>query len=247
MGKNIINFLEQVVANITDTSSIIDTSRVLNVDDTFNNNDENLNNKISTRKVTITVTNKIVGNYEARSYPDDDIDNDGLVELYEVPVFEILIEGLDDSKNARTIKHQAPRFMPFWNDPREPSEHYKARGWLNAGLATERTIRVNKYIRDYEVQNRFSPGRGAIVLKDYFYIHGGPSDISDFGFGSAGCIEIIGDYDTFKNNIKSLSGFKGTDVDDAISKLVQDKNLIVKIEGATAPDIKENFTKQVEL
>lgn len=197
-----------------------------------------------TRMVTITVTSKKVGKYEARSYPDDDINNNGKIELYEVDTYEILINGTDDTGNPQTFNHTAPRFMPYWNDPESPDPHYKYLGWTNAGLSSKRTVIVKKYLKDYQVRNRFSPGRGAIVVTGSFYIHAGPADESDYGFGSAGCIEIIGNFDDFKNDIQSVSGYSGAS-DDAILELIKEGNLKVIIEEATVPDIKANFTREI--
>jgi hypothetical protein len=199
---------------------------------------------MKTRKVTITLTSTRVGDYEARSYPHDDINKNGKVELYKVPVYQIIISGTDDKGNTKSFKHKAPRFMPFWNDPKKPSSHYAAVGWLNAGLSGARTITVGQYLKDYQVQNRFSPGLGAIVLTGAFYIHGGPSDESEVGFGSAGCVEIIGNYDTFKANIASLSGSSKAP-GDAIAELVGAGNLIVIIKSASAPNIKALFTREI--
>ena len=200
---------------------------------------------MAARKVTITLTSNIVAHYAARSYPDDDRNNDGMLELYTVPVYEVLIDGTDDTGAATTYTHQAPRFMPYWNDPARPDPHYSSRGWLNAGLWAKRTVTVSIYKPDYRVQNRYSPGRGAIVLKGAFYIHAGPADLSDFGFGSAGCVEIIGNYDDFKANIAALSGTGASSSDEAIAKLVNARKLIVEIQHATVPDIRAAFTRQV--
>lgn len=202
---------------------------------------------MKTRKVKITLSNKVVGSYEARSYPDDDYDNNGKIELYKVPVYSIIVSGTDGAGKPKTFLHKAPRFMPYWNDPKKLSSHYKTKGWANSGLSSARTIIVNRYIRDYEVQNRYSPGKGAIVLKDAFYIHGGPANDTDVGFGSAGCVEIIGNYDTFKSNIASLSGSASKASDDAITQLVIQGNLIVVIESAVVPDIKKLFTREIEV
>lgn len=198
-----------------------------------------------TRKVTITLSNKIVGHYEARSYPHDDINGNGKIELYKVPLYEITITGVDDSGKNTTFTHKAPRFMPYWNNPKSPDSHYKTIGWVNSGLSQARTITVERYIRDYEVRNRYSPGRGAIVMKDSFYIHAGPATESDVGFGSAGCVEIIGNYDTFKAQIASLSGIKSAFADDAIARLVQDRKLVVIINSAAVPDIKRLYTREI--
>lgn len=199
---------------------------------------------MKTRKVKITLTNKVVGSYEARSYPHDDFDKNGKIELYRVPVYEIVVAGNDNAGNPKTFVHKAPRFMPYWNDPRNPSSHYQTKGWTNSGLSSGRTIIVRRYIRDYEVQNRYSPGRGAIVLRGTFYIHGGPANDGDVGFGSAGCVEIIGNYDTFKANIASLSGSTKAP-DDAITQLVVDGQLTVVIQSAVVPDIKSLFTREI--
>ena len=198
-----------------------------------------------TRKVKITLTNKVVGSYEARSYPDDSQGDNNWIELYKVPVYEVTIAGKDNSGTDKTIIHQAPRFMPYWNDPKALDPHYSTKGWANSGLSSARTVIVSRYIRDYAVQNRYTPGKGAIVLKGAFYIHAGPGVLSDVGYGSAGCVEIIGNYDTFKSDIASLSGSKFSDVDDAIQNLVNDRNLTVVIEGTTAPDIKSLYTRKV--
>lgn len=200
---------------------------------------------MTTRKVTITLSNKVVGSYEARSYPHDDMNADGKIELYKVPLYEITIAGIDESGNNTIFTHKAPRFMPYWNNPKAPDPHYHTKGWINAGLSHARTITVERYIRHYEVHNRFSPGRGAIVMQGTFYIHAGPATEADVGFGSAGCVEIIGNYDTFKAQIASLSGFKSAIADDAIAKLVMDRKLIVNIKNATVPDIKKLYTRQI--
>ena len=135
--------------------------------------------------------------------------------------------------------------MPYWNDPKSPDTHYATKGWTNSGLSSARTVVVSRYIRDYAVHNRYTPGKGAIVLKGSFYIHAGPGVLSDVGYGSAGCVEIVGNYDTFKSDIASLSGSKFTDADDAIENLVNERKLTVRIEGTTAPDIKSLFSRKV--
>ena len=62
---------------------------------------------MAARKVTITLTSNIVAHYEARSYPDDDRNNDGMLELYTVPVYEVLIDGTDDTGAATTYRVRA--------------------------------------------------------------------------------------------------------------------------------------------
>jgi hypothetical protein len=199
---------------------------------------------MAARSVDIVVTNTVVSSYEARSYPHEQMDAKGFYNLYRVPVFEILVTGTDADGKKKSLEFRAPRFMPYFNDPTRPSHHYKAKGWLNAGLSSARRVTVSRYREDYAVQNRYSPGRGAIVVKDSFYIHAGPSSLSDVGFGSAGCIEIIGNYDTFKQSIADLSGLSPMPADAAIQQLVNSRKLIVTIQAATTPDIKTNFTRK---
>ncbi len=199
-----------------------------------------------TRKVRITLTNKIVASYEARSYPRDYQTDANWIELYKVPVYKIIVEGTDNSGTDKTIIHQAPRFMPYWNDPKALDPAYATKGWANSGLSSARTIIVSRYIRDYEVHNRYTPGKGAIVLKGSFYIHAGPGILDDVGFGSAGCVEIVGNYDTFKFDIASLAGATSpADSDNTIQNLVSERHLTVVIEAATAPDIKSLFSRKV--
>lgn len=110
------------------------------------------------RKVEIVVTSTVVGQYEARSYPDSQIDATGAYSLYRVPVYRIQIKGTDVRGLAKTVDFMAPRFMPYYNDPQRPYPHYSARGWVNAGLSAARTVVVSTYKRDYEVRNRYSQG-----------------------------------------------------------------------------------------
>jgi hypothetical protein len=201
---------------------------------------------MAARQVVIVVTSSIVGEYEARSYPDEQKDPSGYYNLYKVPVYRILLTGTDDTGKKVSGEYRAPRFMPYYNDPKRPSSHYKAKGWINAGLSSTRRVVVSRYKTDYEVQNRFSPGRGAIVVHESFYIHAGPATLADVGFGSAGCIEIIGNYNIFKNAIARLSGLTGLSDDNAITQLVKERKLIVEIQAAKVPDIKKLVSRKVK-
>ncbi|MCL2590005.1 MAG: hypothetical protein FWD67_03770 [Betaproteobacteria bacterium] len=200
---------------------------------------------MSARKVEIVVTSTVVGQYEARSYPHTPVDSTGYYNLYRVPVYKILVKGVDDVKQPQTKMFMAPRFMPYFNDPKNPDRGYKAKGWLNCGLSSARTVAVTRYIQNYEMHNRISAYRGAIVVHQTFYIHPGPATVCDYGFGSAGCIEIIGNFDVFKEAIASLSGITSGTSGDVIQKLVNDRKLIVIIETAPVPDIRNSFSRQV--
>ena len=54
------------------------------------------------REVLIVVSNKkTLDTYLSRSYPDDDRDNNGRIELYRTPVYKVFLEGMDaDRKPA---------------------------------------------------------------------------------------------------------------------------------------------------
>ncbi len=85
-------------------------------------------------KVLIRITAQKTGDsYLAKSYPDEDYDNDGWAELYEVPVYYIDIINRRDPSVARRWK--CLRFMSYWNDPASPSPHYKLQKWTVAGLS----------------------------------------------------------------------------------------------------------------
>jgi hypothetical protein len=200
---------------------------------------------VTVKIVEIVVTNTTVGNYEARSYPDEQMDVNGFYPLYQVPLYKILVTGTDASDNKIQFEFKAPRFMPYFNNPQRPTPHYKAIGWVNAGLSSARTVTVSQFKPNYAVQNRYSPGRGAIVIKDAFYIHAGPASLQDVGFGSAGCIEIIGNYDSFKKSIADLSGLSTGSPDIIIQQLVNLRKLIITIRSAVVPNIKNNFTRKI--
>ena len=87
----------------------------------------------------------------------------------------------------------------------------------------------------------------ATILGGTFYIHAGPEDLTHIGWGAAGCVEIIGSFSEFKDQVKELSGSTQVDADSAISELVFYKKLYIEIEYATPPNIKANFYKEVSI
>lgn len=201
---------------------------------------------MAAREVEIIVTKNVVGSYEARSYPNDQTDTNGFYPLYRVPLYQIAVTGKDDNQVASSSTFIAPRFMPYFNDPHSPSSHYKAMGWIVSGLSHARRVVISTYLRHYAVQNRFSPGRGAIVVYQHFYIHAGPASLDDSGFGSAGCIEVIGDWELFKQAIVERSGLQYPSADSVIEGLVRSSKLVVLIEAAVPPGLRiKNFTRKV--
>lgn len=188
------------------------------------------------KKVTIVVTALKTGEdyVKALSYPDKDYDDDGLWELYSVPVYKVLLKTAQEQHEWRAL-----RFMPYWNDPRTPSTHYKARGWVNAGLRYIPERLVRDYNPYYNTSNRPSPYAGAIRVERSFLIHAGPINLEDPGWGAAGCIEIVGDFAEFKKDLKMLSGSTAQTADQAILDMVKQQKLFVIVEAAVPPDFRQ--------
>src|SRR5262249_60744748 len=114
------------------------------------------------RKVLIRVSGNVTSDvYLARSWPDDDRDDDGLIEIHEVPIYKVYLEGTDAAGNDVKETWTALRFMPFWNDPKRPSKGSTKRGWKDSGLSYVARKPVTKYKENYEVHNRISHFTGA--------------------------------------------------------------------------------------
>lgn len=195
-------------------------------------------------EVLITITSKTTGEeYLSRSYPHDDKDGNGKVELYSTPVFKILIESSQGS-----FEHTGLRFMPFWNDPANPDLGYKGRGWKNSGLADHHSKQaVPNYLPDYSVHNRPSPDKGAFQLHGNFLIHAGPRTLADKGWGAAGCVEIIGFFEVFKQDVRALSGQHETALDTALHGLVKAQKLFFEIQKTTRPRLQDRQKGEIEL
>lgn len=191
------------------------------------------------KDVTVVVTNKKTGqHYYAHSYPDRDIDNNGKNDVYKTPIYEVhIIQG------ANKIVWNAVRFMPYWNDPKAPNPKYKTIGFVNSGLHSLNKKSVSLYLPHYSTQNSFSPTRGAIQMRGNFLIHAGPRTRFASGWGSAGCVEIIGNFDKFKADIRDLAGIKPAILPGAaLTQLVANKKLFVEVQYATPPNFKKLMT-----
>jgi hypothetical protein len=190
--------------------------------------------------ILITVTGIKTGDtYYSRSYPDSDYDNNGKVELYSTPVYKVTIENETNKTKKREWK--ALRFMPYWNDPKSPSPPYGTKGWANSGLTSVDRKKVTLYDKNYEVHNTTSPFGGAIQIQGNFLVHAGPADISQSGWGAAGCVEIIGSFDDFKKDIADLAGISYKSLHEAMLSLVKSGKLFVEVHYAARPDLKSNF------
>ena len=94
----------------------------------------------------------------------------------------------------------------------KPNE--QCRACSNIAMARKRTFRGTRkepfqatyYDANYNTSNSPSPHKGAIQIQNSFLIHSGPPTLEDSGWGSAGCVEIIGDFSEFKEDIKTVSG-----------------------------------------
>lgn len=194
------------------------------------------------RTVTVTVTNLPSGSsYLARSYPTDDANGNGLLEHYATPIYKVHVQGTNATGTKVTKSWDAIRFAPFYNNPHKPTATYKTLGWANAGLSSLSRRATDLYDPTYTVHNTHSAFNGAIRLKGNFLIHAGPLYPSDSGWGSAGCVEIIGNFNDFKGDIASLSGLSFSTPDEALSALVKSRRLFVEVVAAPRPDLKRNY------
>ena len=190
--------------------------------------------------ILITVTGIETGDtYYSRSYPDNDYDNNGKKEFYSTPVYKITIEN--EANKLQKKEWKALRFMPYWNDPKSPSTQYKAKGWVNSGLSVVVRKKVTLYDKDYTVHNTTSLYKGAIQIQGNFLIHAGPTSITNYGWGAAGCVEIIGDFDEFKKDIATLAGINTKNLHDSMLSLVKSGKLFVEVQYALRPNLKNNF------
>jgi hypothetical protein len=191
-------------------------------------------------EVLITISNKQTADrYLCKSFPDLDIDNNELMELYPTPVYKLFIENTGKSK-AEKKEWKALRFYPYWNDPKALDIRYKkTKGWVNAGLWRFPKTKVTYYDPSYETHNTDSPYKGAIKIprKGSYYIHAGPKAANDRSeqWGAAGCIEVIGNFNDFKEDIIRMSGIERSDKDEAIKDLIRLGKLFVKIEFDKPP------------
>jgi hypothetical protein len=199
------------------------------------------------RVVDITVAaEKAPETYESRSYPSDDYNGDGLIEMYKTPIYKVWVDGTNAQGVKERREWQALRFMPYFNNPNDVVHEYRTVGWANSGLSNVPRQLVPQYKPDYEVHNRFSPFGGALVVKGSFYIHAGPADLSDIGWGAAGCVEMIGDFDKFKKDILELAGSTETDIHKGIGALVSAKKLFVQYEPTSAPNLRAAQSRQTK-
>jgi hypothetical protein len=192
------------------------------------------------RDVVVTVSGqKTADIYYSRSYPNEIHDEDGKVKLYATPVYKVFIKGKNAAGGEAVTKEwTALRFMPYWNDPKRRDPRYKTIGWVNSGKYKVPRKAVTYYNPTYGTHNRYSPFSGAIQIDGSFLIHAGPNSLSESGWGAAGCVEIIGNFDDFKNDIRDLSGSSAAEASAAILELVHHHHLFVEVQYALPPNLR---------
>ena len=200
------------------------------------------------RETLILVSNqKTADEYLAKTYPIKDVNpTTGKVRQYRTPVYKIFVKGTDGTSKPLVKEWTGLRFMPYWNDPKHPDGRYKTLGWVNSGKHRVTKQPVTYYNRDYPIHNRISPFHGAITIDGSFLIHAGPADLSDTQWGAAGCVEVIGDFDAFKNDIKEVSGATAANLDDAILETIKAQKLLIEVEQAEPPDFKKMFDGEAD-
>lgn len=193
----------------------------------------------SLRDVLITISSETTGEkYVAKLYPSRDKNGDGNEDKYEVPVYKIYIKGVDDGGRPVVKNWSALRFTPFWNDPLDPVSSYKTRGFVVAGLSSFAKQRITNYVSGYTLHNTYSEYTGAIQLRGNFLIHAGPPSMASQGWGGAGCVEIIGDFNSFRNDIIALSGSKISTIPEAMMSIIKNRKLLVEMPYAARPESK---------
>ena len=200
------------------------------------------------RRVLITVSNLKTGDrYLARSYPDKDYDNNGLHELYEVPVYKVFLDSNDAAKKPLRREWTGLRFMPYWNDPKNPEPGYEKhqKGWIDSGIHYHAKQPVLSYDPNYKIHNMPSEFYGAIQVRGNFLIHAGPKSLANEGWGAAGCVEIIGSFNAFRQDIMQLAGSTKTDITEGMLEIVNSRKLFVQYDIATPPNIKASLTGKV--
>lgn len=195
----------------------------------------------SAAEVDVVMTAEVTGSYDtATAYPVPDVNGDGREDRYRVPVYRLYIEGRGQRREWTAL-----RFMPYWN-PGGRVRDYSTQGWANAGLTNIPRRLFQGYKPEYEIHNTESRFNGALVVQNTFYIHAGPETLQDPDWGSAGCVEIIGDFEKFKADIVELGGLPTSSIDAGLARLVRERRLFVTYQPATRPDLRSALVGQGE-
>ncbi len=187
------------------------------------------------QEVLITVSGKKTSEfYEANSnFEFESFDRN---RVQSTPLYYVYISNENTTKTWKAI-----RFMPNRNHSRNSNFTLDANSLINSGFSTPIPKKLVSYFDPkYGVPNRYSLFPGAIQIRSNYLIHAGPKNLHEKGWANTGSIEIIGNFDEFKNDIKLLSHSNKEHTNDAIIELVRKQKLYVQVDFATIPNSPKN-------
>ena len=197
------------------------------------------------RKVTITISGNPTGNkYYARTYPETMMAGENIV-LFKVPTYTVTVSGTDNNGNQVSKSWETLRFMPYLNQHPEKTGYKTKTGETPkaSGLADQKSdYRIQSYNPNYKIHNTYSPENGGFVIEGNFMIHDGPDGYENYGWGAAGCFEIMGKngFNEFKTFIFSLSGMEG-EREQGLVDFVKTGNLRLNLEKAERPKFETKY------
>jgi hypothetical protein len=186
------------------------------------------------RPITIDVTDETVGSAVVWGYPRDDVPQEDIGPLYEVPTYKIIVRGTFDDGTSAKREFEAIRFgvqqKTTQNRPRV------------VGLAHEQTHIVKQWLPNYAVHSASSEERGAWQVIEAFLIHDGPDNPLDRNdpYASIGCVELCGPrgFIVFNQYLVSLSGTTSSGLDHKLAEIGDSKMLRVHYAAASRPPVK---------
>ncbi len=143
-------------------------------------------------------------------------------------------DGVPVSKTFNVL-----RFMPFYNPTNVKSDYkLKTNNVIMAGLLSSRIQNISIY-KDYKMHSTRLGENGAFVLKGTFYLHDGPDSLSEHGWASAGCIEVVGvnGFTNLKTTICRFAGLKGVNLTSELTKIASKGYLSLNLMQADKPSI----------
>ena len=186
------------------------------------------------RPITIEVTEEKSGVAVVWGYPRDDVPEDDIGPLYEIPTYKMIVRGsLDDGKPSKR-EFEVIRF----GVQQKTTKHQPQ----VVGLANDQTHAVKKWLPHYSVQSASSEEVGAWQVFGDFLIHDGPDDPLDrrSPFASIGCVELCGSrgFTVFNEHLVLLSGSKVPGQQDKLKEIGDSGTLEVHYLAASRPALK---------
>lgn len=181
---------------------------------------------------------------QAITYPEHKVKSDGSLQFYDVPVFDMLVQGTDDDGKKQELAFQVIRYMPGYNPGGKWPQHEKIDEVKMIGLSDEQKHVCPEY-KDYVLHGALAPADdGAFVIYDTHYLHDGPDgNLPDEVFGALGCLEVYGSkgFEALKEAVRSLSGMVSEDdTDEVLKKFCSKKLLTIALEAAVSPQVVPN-------